>query len=133
MCFSAGSVVLYTGQRKFHSTTTDTINYVVKQAETTVDSLRNVSDYLDAAKRIGVDQVFLPSDVQANIDNVKIKINSSAITLERETRKNSNHIRDVLDAVYVYIDNSSILVKASGLLCVLLVALMYSAGAWLLS
>lgn len=133
MCFSAGSVVLYTGQGKFHSTTTDTINYVVKQAETTVDSLRNVSDYLDAAKRIGVDQVFLPSDVQANIDNVKIKINSSAITLERETRKNSNHIRDVLDAVYVYIDNSSILVKASGLLCVLLVALMYSAGAWLLS
>lgn len=118
MCFSAGSVVLYTGQGKFHSTTTDTINYVVKQAETTVDNLRNVSDYLAAAKRIGVDQVFLPSDVQTNIDNVEIKINSSAITLERETRKNSNHIRDVLDAVYVYIDNSSILVKASGLLCV---------------
>lgn len=133
MCFSAGSVVLYTGQGKFHSTTTDTINYVVKKAETTVDNLRNVSDYLAAAKRIGVDQVFLPSDVQANIDNVEIKINSSAITLERETRKNSNHIRDVLDAVYVYIDNSSILVKASGLLCVLLVALIYSAGAWLLS
>lgn len=102
--FSAGSVVLYTGQGKFHSTTTDTVGFVVNKSETTVDNLRNVSDYLAAAKRIRVNQFILPPSIQNSIDSVEIKINSSAVTLEHETKKNSKDIQNVLDVVYVFID-----------------------------
>ncbi|KAK4757290.1 hypothetical protein SAY87_007417 [Trapa incisa] len=94
-----GCIVLYTGQGKFHSSTMDTLDYIVQQANTTAENLENVSNYLDSAKRMGVDSVFLPSSVQNNIDDVKTKINSSAATLSSKTRDNSKKIQDVLDAV----------------------------------
>lgn len=94
-----GCIVLYTGQGKFHGSTIDALDYIVKQANTTAETLRNVSNYLDSAKRIGVDSVFLPSSVQTNIENVKTKINSSAATLSSQTSDNSENIQDVLDAV----------------------------------
>lgn len=92
-------MVLYTGQGKFHSSTSDTLDYVVKQANTTVDNLRNVSDYLSAAKRIGVNSVTLAGDAQKKIDEVDTKINSSATTLSYETDKNSKNIQAGLNTV----------------------------------
>lgn len=59
----------------------------------------NVSDYLAAAKQVGVENVFLPSDVHNHIDQVDAKINSAASTLESETEKNRNRIEDILDIV----------------------------------
>lgn len=93
----AGCIVLYTAQGKFHGSTTTTLKYVVSQADFTAENLRNVSDYLDAAKNIGVDAVFLPSDVQTNIDTIKTKINSSAVELSTKTHENSEQINDGLD------------------------------------
>jgi len=93
----AGCIVLYTAQGKFHGSTTTTLKYVVSQADFTAENLRNVSDYLNAAKNIGVDAVFLPTDVQANIDNIKTKINSSAVELSTKTHENSEQINDGLD------------------------------------
>ncbi|WOH09891.1 hypothetical protein DCAR_0729351 [Daucus carota subsp. sativus] len=95
----AGSVVLYTGQGKFHMTTTDTVNFVVNKSDTTVENLQNVSGYLAAAKRIRLNQFVLPPSIQNSIDSVETKINSSSATLEHETKKNSNDIQNVLDAV----------------------------------
>ncbi|GFZ17223.1 pentatricopeptide repeat (PPR) superfamily protein [Actinidia rufa] len=96
---NVGSVVLYTIQGKFHSSTSDTLDYVVSQADTTVQNLRNVSDYLAAAKHIRVGQVLLPPDVQNSIDKVNSEINASATALERETKNNKKNIEDVLDSV----------------------------------
>lgn len=96
---SVGCIVLYTGQGKFHSSTTKTLVYVVGRADTTVENLRNLSGYLGAAKRIGVDAIFLPADVQSNIDNVLTKINSAANTLSDKTKKNSKSIQDGLDGL----------------------------------
>ncbi|XP_015871217.3 uncharacterized protein LOC107408348 [Ziziphus jujuba] len=96
-----GCVVLYAGQEKFHRSTTDTMEYIVNQADFTVGRLRNVSDYLASAKQIGVDKVFLPSDVQTDIDQIETKINSSASTLADTTVKNSDDIRDLLDSMRV--------------------------------
>ena len=89
--------MLYMGQGKLHDSTTDTLNYVVHQADVTVESLRNVSDYLAAAKRIGVDSVTLPLDVQRNIDNIQTKINSSATSLSDAVDDNSDDIDNFLD------------------------------------
>lgn len=74
---------------------------MVKQADTAVEKLRNVSDYLAAAKRVGVDQISLPPNVQNDIDKVETKINSSAITLERKADQNSDKIQHVLNSVLV--------------------------------
>lgn len=94
-----GCVLLYTSQGKFHGSTINTLEYVVSQADFTAENLRNVSDYLDAAKKIGVDAVFLPADVQKQIDDIKTKINSSAVELSSKTKDNSETIRDVIDAM----------------------------------
>lgn len=95
----AGCVVLYIGQGKFHNSTTNTLDYVVNQANTTGEKLRDVSEYLSAAKRVGVDQVFLPSDVQTNINNIQSKIDSSATALGSKTQDNSKRIRHLLNSV----------------------------------
>ncbi|KAL5066459.1 hypothetical protein RYX36_028196 [Vicia faba] len=58
-----GCIVLYTAQGKFHGSTSNTLEYVVSQADFTAENLRNVSDYLGAAKNIGVDAVVLPADI----------------------------------------------------------------------
>eukprot|EP00253_Pinus_taeda_P012230 PITA_12230 len=49
----AGSILLYVGQDKFHRNISHTLDYVVDQSEFTVQSLRNVSGYLDLAKNYG--------------------------------------------------------------------------------
>ncbi|KAG7945577.1 hypothetical protein I3843_15G159500 [Carya illinoinensis] len=95
----AGCIVLYIGQGKFHSSTTYTLEYVVNQADTVSENLKNVSGYLDAAKGITVDSIFLPSDAKKNIDDIRTKINSSASTLSQKTSDNSKDIQDLLDSV----------------------------------
>lgn len=72
---------------------------MVDQADTTSEGLKNVSEYLSAAKRIKIDTVFLPADVQTNIDHVETKINDSSITLHTKTQENSKDIQDLLDEV----------------------------------
>ena len=69
------------------------------QSDSTVSNLRNVSDYLVAAKEVKIDNIFLPTDVQKRIDQVDSKINSAANTLESETDKNRNRIVDILETV----------------------------------
>ncbi|XP_020265677.1 uncharacterized protein LOC109841191 [Asparagus officinalis] len=94
-----GCIVLYNGQGEFHDSTTKTLKYVVGQANITVQNLRNFSDDLSAAKKIGVDQVFLPGNVLGQIDEVVTKVNSSANSLDSRTSDNSEKIKNLLDTV----------------------------------
>lgn len=94
-----GCIILFTGQGKFHSSTSNTLDHVVEQAEFTVDNLRNFSNNLAAAKKVGVDQIFLPTDVQTRIDSVQTKLNVSANTLAARTESNGQKIHDVLNTV----------------------------------
>lgn len=71
----------------------------MQQAGSTVDNLRNVSNILAVAKHTGISQIFLPQNVQNNIDKVDTKISSAAETLETETEKNKKNIMIVLDLV----------------------------------
>ncbi|OWM69598.1 hypothetical protein CDL15_Pgr014059 [Punica granatum] len=96
-----GSIVLHTGQGMFHGSTESTMKYVVKQADDTARKLRNVSDDLNAAKGIEMDQMFLPSQVQNNIDSVTKKVNASASTLQSETEHNSHKIRHALNVLRI--------------------------------
>ncbi|XP_044471256.1 uncharacterized protein LOC123200178 isoform X2 [Mangifera indica] len=93
-----GSIVLYTAQGKFNNHTSDTLGYVLQQANVTGENLKNVSEYLYAAKQITVNSVSLPVDLQSGIDSLDAKINSSAITLSYQTEKNSKTINNALDS-----------------------------------
>ncbi|KAL9267004.1 hypothetical protein AKJ16_DCAP24219, partial [Drosera capensis] len=92
-----GSVVLYTGQGKFHTSTKDTLDFILSQAHDTVDKLDDVSGYLSAAKNVGVDQVMLPQALQTRINDLQSKINASSSTLSRKTDGNARKIQTVLD------------------------------------
>lgn len=69
------------------------------QANTTADKLRNLSDDLASAKKIGVAQVFLPVQVQSDIDEIQTKLNSTSYTLSEKTEDNKDDINRVLDTV----------------------------------
>ncbi|KAK7410239.1 hypothetical protein VNO78_00868 [Psophocarpus tetragonolobus] len=93
-----GCAVLYIGQGSFHHSMTNTLQYVAHQADSAVDKLRNVSDYLAQAKQVGIDRVFLPTNVQTDIDDAETNINTSASTLADKTKENSDNIQDLLDS-----------------------------------
>eukprot|EP00257_Ricinus_communis_P022506 XP_015582255.1 uncharacterized protein LOC8286599 [Ricinus communis] len=95
----AGCIVLYTGQQKFHSITMHTLDYVVNQANDTAENLRDVSDYLAAARNVSVDSVFLPINVQDSIDKIETQINSSSTILSSRTQDNSKDIQNALDSI----------------------------------
>ncbi|MBA0567886.1 hypothetical protein Golob_005420, partial [Gossypium lobatum] len=92
-----GCIVLYIGQGKFHASTTNTLDYAVHKADVTAENLRNVSDYLSAAKTISVDSTILSPDIQKSIDDVDKKINASASTLSTQTGDNKDRIQHGLD------------------------------------
>ncbi|XP_011075765.1 uncharacterized protein LOC105160192 isoform X1 [Sesamum indicum] len=94
-----GCILLSVGQVEFHGETLDTLNYVVNQSEYTVQTLRNVTEYLSLAKTVSVAQIFLPSDVEDDIDRLNIDLNTAADTLEETTDDNSSKIRKVFNAV----------------------------------
>ncbi|KAJ3704681.1 hypothetical protein LUZ61_008386 [Rhynchospora tenuis] len=96
-----GCVVLYRGQAKFHKTTLSTLGYVMSQANLTVENLRNFSDSLGKAKAVGVDQIFLPSNVQSSIDNIETKLNASASSLEDKSANNNKSIQKFLNGLQV--------------------------------
>jgi len=76
----------------------------VNQSNYTVHTLRNVTEYLSLAKSIKVAEMFLPSDIMDDIDNLNVDLNTAADTLSNHTNENSVKIRKVFNAVYVFID-----------------------------
>ena len=90
---------MYTGQWKFHQCTTKALRYIVHQANITATALGNVSDDLAAAKKITVAQVFLPVNVQSDIEEIQTKLNASAIQLSGRTKENKEDILDILERV----------------------------------
>lgn len=71
----------------------------MNQADATVVKLKDVLNYLSAAKQIGVDQVFLPSNVQTDIDQIEAKISSSADNVAKTTMDSSDDVKDLVDSV----------------------------------
>ncbi|KAJ1282850.1 hypothetical protein BS78_03G083600 [Paspalum vaginatum] len=97
----AGCIVLLYGQSKFHEGATQTMDFVVNQSDFTIQTLRNVTEYLSLAKTITVAALYLPSDVQGQIDNLKGDLNKAADTISLKTAENYKRIRKVLHIMSV--------------------------------
>jgi hypothetical protein len=73
---------------------------VANQSDFTVQILRNVTDFLSFARTINVGPVYLPSDVQQQIDKVKVDLTDAAGTISQKTQENYRRIRLVIEDVY---------------------------------
>jgi hypothetical protein len=91
--------VLYDGQGKFNSSTTTSLDFVVSQANFTVENLNNLSDSLSAAKKVDIGQFLLPPNTLSQINEIQGKLNSSATDLATRTSDNSEKIRKLLNRV----------------------------------
>ncbi|KQK02465.1 uncharacterized protein LOC100830011 [Brachypodium distachyon] len=97
----AGCIVLLYGQSEFHEKATETLDFVVNQSDFTIQTLTNVTDYLSFAMTVNVAALYLPSDVQSQIDNLKGELNKTADTISQKTTENYKRIRKVLHNVSV--------------------------------
>ncbi|KAJ6793451.1 uncharacterized protein M6B38_374475 [Iris pallida] len=96
---STGCILLSVGQDEFHDELLDTLNFVVNQSDFTVQILRNVTGFLSFAKTIDVEEVYLPLDVQNEIDKLNRDLNSAASTLSEKTYETSGKIKRVVNNV----------------------------------
>lgn len=94
-----GCILLAVGQDNFHDEAMHTLKFVVNQSDYTVQTLRNITEYLLLAKTISVAQVFIPSDVQNQIDQINSDLNNAADKLSEKTSYNSRKIQRVFTAV----------------------------------
>ncbi|KAJ7943045.1 putative Transmembrane protein [Quillaja saponaria] len=116
-----GCIVLSVGQDEFHGEVLHTLKYVVNQSDYTVQTLRNVTEYLSVAKTVNVAQVFLPSDVMNDIDKLNVDLNTAANTLTEKTTENSIKVKRVFNAV-----RSALIVVAVVMLLLALIGLVLS-------
>lgn len=76
----------------------------MNQSDYTVQTLRNVSEYLSLAKTVNVAQIYLPSDVKDDIDHLNVDLINAADTLEEKTDESSGKIRRVFNIMYAIIN-----------------------------
>ena len=91
--------MLYSGQIRYNKSTTETLAYVMSQADSTVSQLKAISDYLTSAEQIRVLQVSLPANVQTEIDQIGANLTSSIATITDKATSSSNDIRNFLNSV----------------------------------
>ncbi|KAF3450928.1 hypothetical protein FNV43_RR07017 [Rhamnella rubrinervis] len=101
MVFSAGCLALYVRQEKFHSDSTKTLEFAEKKAESRVENFRDLWNYLEASKHVGVGWTFLPPNMKMEMNKVEKKVDHLANSLQQKTDKNSDDIREALDSVRV--------------------------------
>ena len=97
---SIGCAVLYDGQGKFNRSTTETLDYVVSQADGAAATMRNFTGLLETAKTAGGGVVSLPPDLTRTIDDVSRRVDAASDELAARTASNSRRIRTALDTMY---------------------------------
>ncbi|KAK6931594.1 hypothetical protein RJ641_003387 [Dillenia turbinata] len=116
-----GCILLSVGQDEFYGESVHTLNYVVNQSDYTVETLRNVTEYLNLAKRINIAQVNLPQGIMDEIDKLNVDLNNAANMLTEKTSENSAKIRKVFNAV-----RSALITLAAVMLLLALLGLVLS-------
>ncbi|KAF3328962.1 hypothetical protein FCM35_KLT06040 [Carex littledalei] len=96
---SIGCILLTVGQNEFNAEAISTLNFVANQSDFTVQILKNVTDFLSFARTINVGPVYLPSDVQQQIDKVKGDLTDASGTISQKTQENYRKIRLVIGDV----------------------------------
>ncbi|KAH1201834.1 hypothetical protein GmHk_17G048429 [Glycine max] len=116
-----GCAVLYSGQGKFRESTSNTLDYVVNQAQLVAENLRNVTSYFDSAKQL-VNGIPLPLDLGSNIDDAaKVRVITATDSLSKKAKENSRMIHKVIDGVRL-----ALVIVAAVMIFVALLGLLFS-------
>ncbi|KAF9592113.1 hypothetical protein IFM89_011951 [Coptis chinensis] len=93
----------------------DTLKYIVKQSNVTVDNLRNVSDYLSAAKACWSGSLFLGSRCP---DKALIVVGDTCVAMDQWVQNPTSHtaLDDILPCVDNTTANETLLRSKQGLL-----------------
>ena len=75
---------------------TETLAYVMRQADSMVSQRRAISEHLATAKQMGVRQVFLPANVQTEIEQIGVKLSSSIAAITGKATNSSSDIKTFL-------------------------------------
>ncbi|KAK7347146.1 hypothetical protein VNO80_21673 [Phaseolus coccineus] len=95
-----GCAQLYSGQGKIGGSTSDTLNYVLNQAQFVAENLNTMSTYFDSAKQIVSGNALpLHIDLGSELDDIKFKIVRAADSLSNKVKTNSKTIHKVIDGV----------------------------------
>ncbi|CAD6251632.1 unnamed protein product [Miscanthus lutarioriparius] len=116
-----GCAVLYDGQGRFHGSTAETVDYVVRQSGDTVANLRGFMGFLETAKAAGVGPITLPDDVKGRIDDVVRKVGAASGELAARTASNAAKIRAALETV-----RKVLIVVATAMLILAFLGLLFS-------
>nr|KYP57354.1 hypothetical protein KK1_003615 [Cajanus cajan] len=119
-----GCAVLYAGQYKFHESTSNTLDYVVSQAQFVAENLRNVSSSFDSAKQLVVGFP-VPLDLGSDLDGLNKKVTTAARSISEKTHDNSKIIRHVIDGVRL-----ALVIVVAVMLFVTFVGFLFSLLGW---
>ncbi|CAJ1944714.1 unnamed protein product [Sphenostylis stenocarpa] len=122
----AGCTQLYSGQSKIGGSTSNTLDYVVSQAQSVAENLTIMSTYFDSAKHIVHGVPFsLHIDFGPDIDDIKIKVLVAADYLSNTVKANSKIIHKVIDGVRL-----ALIIVAAVLFFVAFLRLIFSLRGW---
>lgn len=89
------SGVLYDGQERLHKGNSDTLEFIVDQANYTVGNLRQFASTMVDAKNVNLEQqVVISRELRSDIDQLHRKLNNSATELAVTTNDNSHKIEN---------------------------------------
>ncbi|CAF2172312.1 unnamed protein product [Brassica rapa subsp. narinosa] len=91
-----GCLLLSLGQIRYNKSMTETLAYVMRQADSMVSQRRAISEHLATAKQMGVRQVFLPANVQTEIEQIGVKLSSSIAAITGKATNSSSDIKTFL-------------------------------------
>ncbi|XP_002993030.2 uncharacterized protein LOC9652148 [Selaginella moellendorffii] len=120
----AGCVLVYISQAKFHDELSGTLNFVVRQSQTTVDNLQNVSRTLNQGASINIFGFGLGNDERQQVLQISQQLNTTSNQLELKTEDNAHKIRRAINMVRL----AMIIISAAMLLLVLLGILFAACG-----
>ncbi|KAH7835572.1 hypothetical protein Vadar_027473 [Vaccinium darrowii] len=115
----AGSVFLFIGKEKFQESQVTVVSYVLKEANTVVQNLRNVFNYLMAAKEIDNGQALLSGELQTQIDVMQKNVNDFADKLGTVAENRSEDIRKYiqpLGLILIYVAAAMLVLAFLGFL-----------------
>lgn len=79
----------------------ETLGFLLHQTQNISDNLEGVSSYLDTAKTVAVNSVFLPPEVMEGIDKLDEMTKLATQSLQDAAVQNKKRIHNVIERVYV--------------------------------
>ncbi|KAK8952895.1 hypothetical protein KSP40_PGU018409 [Platanthera guangdongensis] len=118
-----GCIMLFAGHGKYQNSAMSLLNYAKDQSDFVLENLQDFADKMEGAKNVEVDQVFLPADLQAEVDEISTKLSTSLQLLSSRASKSLSFLAGILNIIKTNLVITTVFMLVLtflGLLCSLL-------------